>query len=138
MFSMIRQLVRISLPVFLVRLCSKDFRKVAQNSFNNSKEVKYKDNYLLRRHTAPGEYISRGLNGKEHSNIFTGTSGFCDKFEKNVIIKAQKTKFLGFIVNSVQLTLSIYSQKLSKIRHRCWERYKVSMVSILELLIGLL
>ena len=74
-FSMHRQLMRIFLPVFWVRSCSKDFVKIAQSSIVNCKEVKHKDDYLLRRHSAPGTDISRSLNGKGLGDLFVRTSG---------------------------------------------------------------
>ena len=50
--------------------------------FVNSKKVELKYNYLLGRHAAPGKDISRGLNGKGHSDLSVTKTEFCDKFEK--------------------------------------------------------
>ena len=81
--SMVKQLIRFSFHVFCVRSCSKDFYKIAQSFFVNSEEVELKDNYIPRRHAAPGEDISGSLNDKVHNDLFVATTGFCDKFLKN-------------------------------------------------------
>jgi len=66
--------------------------------------------------------------------------GFVINLKKSVLEPTQKIEFLGLIVNSQDLSLSLTQEKLQKVKTRCLEMYKAETVSILELtkLIGLL
>ena len=109
---------------FWVKSCSKNFYKIAWSSFINSKESEHKNYYLLRRHAAPGEDISRNLNCKGNSDLFVATSGFFHEFEKICDKSNPEIEFSDLIIDSVQLTLSFISQKLDKVHNLSWEMYK--------------
>ena len=68
------------------------------------------------------------------------TSRRCDKSEKRVLDPAQEIEFLGLIVNSQTMTLSLPAKKIGKIKDQCLRLYKASKVSLLDLkkLIGTL
>ena len=66
--------------------------------------------------------------------------GFVIKLKKCVLDPAQEIEFLGLIVNSRTITLSLPAEKIGKIKDQCLKLYKVSEVSLLDLskLIGTL
>ena len=66
--------------------------------------------------------------------------GFVINLKKSVLIPTQKIEFLGLIIDSVELTLSLTQEKLDKINQLCLRMNKAPQVSVLELtkLIGLL
>ena len=70
---------------------------------------------------------------KKSQNIMNMIVGFVINVKESAIIPTQKINFLGLIINSVQLILSLTRQKLDKTHHWCWEMYKAPMVSFLEL-----
>ena len=66
--------------------------------------------------------------------------GFLLILKKSVLQPCQEIKFLGLIVNSVNLTLSLPLQKVQKVQEECTKMYNKNWTSILELtkLLGLL
>lgn len=66
-------------------------------------------------------------------DLVVAASGFCEKSEKSVTAATQKTECLGLIIDSLELTLSLITQKLDKTHHLCWELYDGRTVSFLEL-----
>ena len=66
--------------------------------------------------------------------------GFVINLKKSVLEPQQKMEFLGLIIDSQNLSLSLTEQKLQKVKNCCVEMYKATKVSILELtkLLGLL
>ena len=66
--------------------------------------------------------------------------GFIINLKKSVLVPTQKMKFLGLIIDSVAMTLSLTKQKLHKIMLWCSQTFNNPKVSILELtkLIGVM
>ena len=66
--------------------------------------------------------------------------GFILNMEKSILNPVQEIEFLGLIVNSVKMTLSLPEQKIKWIQDQCQDLHVKGFVAVLELtkLIGLL
>ena len=66
--------------------------------------------------------------------------GFIINLKKSILTPQQKIEFLGLLVDSLNMSLSLTPEKLMKVTSQCLEMYKTEKVSILQLtkLIGLL
>ena len=66
--------------------------------------------------------------------------GFMINYEKSILIPATEMEFLGFLVNSVILTLSLPRDKIRKVRKECQEVMDSPQITIRQLtkLLGLL
>ena len=80
--------------------------------------------------------------GNSMSEIFTARDsvifpvqhlGFVIKLKKCVLDPVQEIEFLGLIVNSQTMTLSLSKEKVVKIKDQCLSLYKASEVSLLDL-----
>ena len=59
--------------------------------------------------------------------------GFVVNYHKSQLIPSQQIEFLGFLVDSVTLSLQLPGEKLRKIRKRCQQLLNVGETSIREL-----
>ena len=59
--------------------------------------------------------------------------GFVINLKKSVLDPCQEIEFLGMIINSNNLSISLPPQKLQKIKDFCMEIYNAHKVSVLEL-----
>ena len=59
--------------------------------------------------------------------------GFVINLKKSVLVPTQKIEFLGLIIDSVVMTLSLTDQKLEKIMLLCSQAYENPKLSILDL-----
>ena len=88
-----------------------------------------------------GEKHGGDLSSQRHTNLSVATSGVCNKSKEiSTRTTTKNKKFLGLIIDSQNLSLSLTEQKLQKVKNCCVEMYNVTKVSILELtkLLGLL
>ena len=59
--------------------------------------------------------------------------GFVINFKKCVLEPTQEIEFLGMIVNSKTMTLSLPQEKVQKIKSQCLEVYRGQEITLLEL-----
>ena len=59
--------------------------------------------------------------------------GFVINFKKYVLEPTQEIEFLGMIVNSKTMTLSLSQEKVQKIKTQCLKLYRAQEITLLEL-----
>ena len=59
--------------------------------------------------------------------------GFVINLKKSILTPQQKIEFLGLLVDSLNMSLSLTPEKLMKVTSQCLEMYKTEKVSILQL-----
>ena len=80
--SMVRQPIRISLPMFWTRVSSKNFYKIIKSPNWSLETGQHSNHYLPRRYVANGEDVTRNSHGKKHIDFSIATFGFCDQAQK--------------------------------------------------------
>lgn len=91
--SMVRQLVRVSLPVIWFRSCTKAFYKTPESAYINIAKTEHKDNHLPGRHASFKQDSRRGSNDQGQGNFPVTASGLCYKSEKICIDSNTKNNF---------------------------------------------
>ena len=77
--SLVREFVRIPLPMFWVRTSTQDLFKTNENTNLHSAQDKYPCNNLLGRYAFNGNYNRGSTNESRHSNLPIATVRFCNK-----------------------------------------------------------
>ena len=80
--SMVRQPIRISLPMFWTRASSKNFYKIIKSPNCSLETGQHSNHCLPRRYVANGEDVTRNSHGKRHTDFSIATFGFCDQPQK--------------------------------------------------------
>ena len=141
--SLGRKLVRAPAPMLWFGTSSQNIHKIIKGS-NISFETSYdKCHNLSRWFIDFRKQYERNIYGKELYDLPITTSfnlGFVINLKKCLLDPVQEIEFLGLIVNSQTMTLSLPEEKIVKIKDQCLSLYKGSEVSLLDLtkLIGTL
>ena len=133
-----RKLVRVPVPMFWFGTSSQNIHKIIKGfnlSFETSDE---KAHNLSRRFIDFGKQYERSIYGK--GLCVLQHLGFVINLKKCVLDPTQEIQFLGLIVNSQTMTLSLSEEKIRRIKDHCLSLHKGSEVSPLDLtkLIGTL
>ena len=79
--SLIREALRVSLPLFWTRPSAKNFYKISQNSSFSVASPKDTNYNLLGRHVVDSPYNWESVNGHRHSNLPSSTARVCTEFK---------------------------------------------------------
>ena len=79
---LVRKLIQISVPMFWLGSCPTNFHIITENPNCNFASNKYKNGYLLGRHSSNGPLHRRDKHVSRHINFLFTTSGFCNQLEK--------------------------------------------------------
>ena len=60
--------------------------------------------------------------------------GFVINLKKSVMTPSQEMEFLGMVINSKEMTISLPEEKLQKVKLQCLDLYQSPQVSILQLM----
>ena len=87
-----------------------------------------------------GRSIKKVLIATDTVIILLQHLGFVINLKKSILTPQQKIEFLGLLVDSLNMSLSLTPEKLMKVTSQCLEMYKTENMFILQLtkLIGLL
>ena len=139
-FSIVREALRIRLSVFWLRTSPNNFYQNFRSVNIPNKEIEYQNSYLSRRHVVAGKVNQGGSDSNRYSVFSLQHLGFITNLKKSILTPQQKIEFLGLLVGSLNMSLSLTPEKLMKVTSQCLGMYKTEKVSILQLtkLIGLL
>ena len=98
---MVREALRVSLPLFWTRPSTKYFYKINQNSSFRVASPEHTNYNLLGRHVVDRPYNRRSVNGQRHSNLPSSTTRVCTEFKEVSVDTYTESRFLrgdsGFI-----------------------------------------
>ena len=80
--SLVRETLRVSLPLFWNRPSSKNFHKITQNSSFSVASPEHTNYNLLGRHVADRLYNRRNVNDQGHGNLSSSTTRVCTEFKE--------------------------------------------------------
>ena len=75
-----------------------------------------------------------------HRNLSRSIFGICNNVKKSVMEPVQTIEYLGLVINSIQMTLSLTEEKVKGILQECKIIFSVKEITVLQLtqLVGLL
>ena len=132
-FSMERSIARVCLPSVWLATAPRVFTKlmkpvVAMLRQRGVRLIIYLDDMLIM-----AESTSLALHHAASALNLLESLGFVVNYHKSQLIRSQQIEFLGFLVDSVTLSLQLPGEKLRKIRKRCQQLLNVGETSIREL-----
>ena len=80
--SLVREALRVSLPLFWTRPSTKYFYKINQNSSFSVASPEHTNYNLLGRHVVDRPHNRRSVNGQRHSNLPSSTTRVCTEFKE--------------------------------------------------------
>ena len=139
-FSVVREIIRVSLPMFWLRSCTSHFYKDFEGPDVLTKEIKYFNYNLSGRHVTFGKNQGRDCTGKRYSHLPITTLRLCNKPEEVGFRAHTEDRILRSDSEFSGSLLVFNSRETSESKDTLLEMYKAETVSILELtkLIGLL
>ena len=93
--SVVRELVRVSLPVLWFGSSTENFCKIVKSSHFYLTQDQYKNNNLSRRYAANGAYIRGNNDESGHSNLPLAASGICHKLGKVCVNTSEGDRIFG-------------------------------------------
>ena len=78
-FSVVRETIRVPLPLFRPGSCTKDLYKNLKSSHVAFKAIEHSNNHISGRHVITGENNGGDLSSQRHTNLSVATSGVCNK-----------------------------------------------------------
>ena len=97
---MVRQPIRISLPLFRTRASSKNFHKIVKSSNRPLEMGRHLNYYLPTRYVANGEDVTRNSHGKKHIDFTITTFRFCNQPQNSVLHPLKQIEFLGLVIDA--------------------------------------
>ena len=131
---------RVCLPAVWPSKCPKSVRKTSETSVVSPKAEGHSANSLPRRLFDNGRIkttcTSTCSNNIEHLEGL----GFVINYQKSLLIPSQQIEFLGYMVNSVSMSLSLPKDKLKKVQNQCQKLLDNPVTTVRELskVLGLL
>ena len=122
--SMVRQPVRISLPMFWTRASSKNFYKIIKSPNCSLETDQHSNHYLPRRYVANGEDITRNSHCKRHINFSVAILGFVINRKKSVLHHVKQMEVLGLVIDTEKMTFTLSEKKLKHMSQQCQEIFK--------------
>ena len=93
---MIRETLRVSLPLFWTRPSTKNFYKITQNSSFSVASPEHTNYSLLGRHVVDRPYNRRNVNSQRHSDLPSSTTRVCTEFKEiSIDIYTENRVFRG-------------------------------------------
>ena len=78
-FSVVREAIRVPLPLFRPGSCTKDLYKNLKSSHVAFKAIEHSNNHISGRHVITGKNNGGDLSSQRHTNLSVATSGVCNK-----------------------------------------------------------
>ena len=130
--SLVREALRVPLPLFWTTLSIKDFYKITQNSNFSVVLPEHTKYNLLGRHVADRPYNRRNVIGQRHSNLPSSTTRVSRelKKKKSVLTPTQRIEFLGVTVDLLIMILSLPEKKISKVQKQCQKLNKTNRLIV--------
>ena len=92
--SLVREILRVSWPLFWTCSSSKNFYEITQNSNFNVASPEHFDYNLLGRHAVDKPYNRRNVNGQGHSNLPSSTTRVCTELKEISLDTYTENRFL--------------------------------------------
>ena len=122
--SIVRQSIRISLPIFWTRTSSKNFYKVIKSPNCSLETGQHSNHYLPRQYVTNWEYLTRNSHGKRHIDFSVATLGFVINRKKSVLHHVKQMEVLGLVIDTEKMTFTLSEKKLKHMSQQCHEILK--------------
>ena len=131
--SMGRKLVRIPLPLFWTKPITKSFYQVIKGSNVSAKALMIREKLFLDDLVIFGNTMEEILVARDFVILLLQHLGFVINFKKRILEPTQEIEFLGMMVNSKTMTLSLPQEKVQKIKSQCLEVYSGQEITLTSL-----
>ena len=146
--SLVREALRVSLPLFWTRPSTKNFYKITQNSSFSVASPEHTNYNLLGRHVVDRPYNRRNVNGQRNSNLPSSTTRVCNVLELKPVklalltfSKQKSVKAVHFQIDSTTTLIYLVkvggtgNQMLLKLSKEIWQyllkhQIKISLSSL--------
>ena len=132
-FSMERNIARVCLPSVWASHSTQGFHQTYETYSSHVETEGSAPNYIFRRHVNHGRVTSLALHHAASALNLLESACFVVNYHKSQLIPSQQIEFLGFLVDSVTLSLQLPGEKLQKILKQCQQLLNVGETSIREL-----
>ncbi len=122
---------KVCLPSIWASHYSQGFHQTYEACSSHAETKGSAPNYLFIRHADHGRVSQPGTSPCSHSSESTRKSGVCYQLQE--VSADFKSEFLGFLIDSVALSLQLPGEKWRKIRKQCQKLLNLGEVSIREL-----
>ena len=109
--SIVRQSIRISLPIFCTRASSKNFYKIVKSSNRPLETGQYSNHYLPRQNVANGEDVTRNTHGERHIDFSITTFGLCYQPPKASPSPWETNRVFGLSNRYMEMNLALPEKK---------------------------
>ena len=101
---------------------------------------KYQNFDLPGRHVVNVSINRETSSRRRHRNLSPSTFGICNKLKMSLMEPVQTIGYLGLVINSIQMTLSLTEEKVKGILQECKTIFSMKEITVLQLtpLVGLL
>ena len=130
--QVVRQPLRVFLPLFWFRASSKGFPQITKNpncSFEtiNIRIIVYRDDMLMM-----GRTLQEIMTTRDTLIFLLQSLGFVISLTKSILQPAKQLEFLGLQINTEVMTLSLSGEKLTHIIEQCQAVYSQPRTSVLK------
>ena len=130
--SMGRKPIRVPLPLFWSRSSPTNIYKAPKNTNSYPQENNGEDHSVSRRHVIDVKDHKGVVSGKRDVDFFVTKLGLCNQ-KKSQLLPVQKIEFLGLLIDSRAMTLSLPEEKVLDIQNRCTQLISNPQTLVIEL-----
>ena len=131
--SMGRKPIRVPLPLFWSWSSPTNIYKAPKNTNSYPQENNGEDHSVSRRHVIDVKDHKGVVSGKRDVDFSVTKLGLCNKSEKISAITSPKIEFLGLLIDSRAMTLSLPEEKVLEIQNRCTQLILNPQTLVIEL-----
>ena len=125
--------VRVSLPLLWTRPSTSDIYKINESPHFSTAAPKHLPNNIPGRHVDNGQ-VSTGIDlSWKHCDLPPAKSRICTELKKSVLEPSQKIEFLGMVIDSMKMEISLPQEKLVKLISQCEQVPESKEISIIDL-----
>ena len=96
-----------------------DFHKTSEDPSCLIKEDQCKNNNIFGRHVSNGPNVKKISQAKQTFIFLLQNLGFAINLKKLQLTPVKEIEFLGLVINSVNMTLAFYQEKVLDIQNKC-------------------
>ena len=127
---MVRQTLRVSLPLFWFRTSSKSVYQSTKKPNCSFETNKCSNNCLSGRYITDVVDLTENYDSEGYIDFSVEKFGVCHKYEKSILQSVKELEFLGLQINTEEEKLSPSEGKLTHIIQQCQEVYSQTKILV--------